>query len=350
MGDGVRGKNLYERCDLCHEHAAAFAKLSRCERCLIAKYCSRTCQKTAWPTHKLHCSPLSDARALEDQKAVRERVKSGQPAASPGSGIALLPAPIWIKVHEMLRNQAPSMPREFVLATGERKIAMSNSDPPFSVFELPDHFEFVWPMHILLPTELAPLSGQPFPIMTTIGHFRPMLTVGRSDGLSCSKSLEGSLATFIKRIPRLFEAMKNGQQPEATKLWQKGCEDMVLLLFYRWRHARHLLLVEPYALVPMAPRSYELGTFRGTYVEQGEESDDAYRSSIAERHDAQRVAALRGAELGEFILKMRIAEFPFPPRADVPLHSLVEEACTGGPVFAIHASVVKKALESAGMI
>ena len=47
MGDGVRGKYLYERCDLCHEHAAAFAKLPRCQRCLIAKYCTRTCQKTA---------------------------------------------------------------------------------------------------------------------------------------------------------------------------------------------------------------------------------------------------------------------------------------------------------------
>ena len=156
--------------------------------------------------------------------------------------------------------------------------------------------------------------------------------------------MEESLATFIKRVPRLFEAMKNGQQPEATKLWQKGCEDMVLLLFYRWWHARHLLLVEPYALVPMAPRSYELGTFRGN-VEQEEESDDAYRSSIAEHHDAQRGAALRGAELGEFILKMRIPEFPFPissPRADS------EEDATGDPVFAIHESVVKKALESAG--
>jgi hypothetical protein len=271
MGDGVRGKYLDEICDLCHEHAAAFVKLPRCQRCLIAKYCTRTCQKTAWPTHKLHCLALSDARPLDEQKAVRERAKSGQPA----------PSRFWI--HEMLRNQAPSMPREFVLSTGVRKIAMSNSDPPFSVFELPDHFEFVWPMHILLSTELAPLFGEgsssAFPI-TTMGHFRD-----RFAGFGCvdprfAKSVEESLATFIKRVPRLFEAMKTGPQPEATQLWKKGCEDMVLLLCYRWRHARDLLLVEPYALLPMAPRSYELGAFRG-HVQQEEENDDTYRSSIA---------------------------------------------------------------------
>jgi hypothetical protein len=58
----------------------------------------------------------------------------------------------------------------------------------------------------------------------------------------------------------------------------------------------------------MAPRSYELGTFRGN-VEQEEESDDAYRSSIAELTDRGaklRGAKLRGAKLGEFILKMRM--------------------------------------------
>ncbi len=46
------------------------------------------------------------------------------------------------------------------------------------------------------------------------------------------------------------------------------------------------------------------------HSEQEEESDDAYRSSIAELTD--RGAKLRGAKLGEFILKMRIPEFPFP--------------------------------------
>ncbi len=59
-------------------------------------------------------------------------------------------------------------PRGFVLATGERTEAVSGCELPFSLYELPDHFEFSWPMHELLPIELAPLNA-PFLVITCVG-------------------------------------------------------------------------------------------------------------------------------------------------------------------------------------
>eukprot|EP00984_Skeletonema_dohrnii_P033958 scaffold32284_cov140-Skeletonema_dohrnii-CCMP3373.AAC.1 len=34
-----------------------------CNRCLAANYCSRECQKAAWPNHKEECDEYAEARA-----------------------------------------------------------------------------------------------------------------------------------------------------------------------------------------------------------------------------------------------------------------------------------------------
>lgn len=44
--------------------AAAQAKLMRCTRCKWVRYCSGTCQKADWPSHKHECRALTDPNSL----------------------------------------------------------------------------------------------------------------------------------------------------------------------------------------------------------------------------------------------------------------------------------------------
>jgi hypothetical protein len=214
---------------------------------------------------------------------VRERAKFGHPVPTFGEF-----------------KPCAMRPRGFVLATGERTEAVSGCELPFSLYELPDHFEFSWPMHELLPIELAPLNA-PFLVNTCVGEFKAMFREMRKwSSLMppplAMKSFEGSLGTFIKHVPRLH-AMKEGQQPEATLLWAKGCEDMSLLLYQRWKHTPDVLPIQPFGLIPMAPRPYELSTFPGNqkYTNEYERDvTDAYKLG----HNPSFILKMRMPRLG----------------------------------------------------
>jgi hypothetical protein len=232
---GVQGKFLDERCNHCDTHAAAFKIFSRCGRCRVVKYCSSACQKAAWPEHKKFChTPI--AASEEEQQAVRARMKSGSAVPScPGIIAGMF------------------LQREFFLRSGKRHSAISGEAPSYSVFELPDHFELAWPMHDLLPNELAPLNAV-FPVKTTMRELRQYTSRPSS---ADPRSIVGSLAKFVANVPRIHAAMLRGQ-PEALKLWQNGCNDMCRLLYYRWAYAPHELPQTLFALVPEALRPYEL--------------------------------------------------------------------------------------------
>jgi len=48
---------------------------SRCVRCKVDRYCSRECQKAAWPSHKGHCAPFSaePTNTIVDPQQVDEK-------------------------------------------------------------------------------------------------------------------------------------------------------------------------------------------------------------------------------------------------------------------------------------
>ncbi|KAJ8600400.1 hypothetical protein CTAYLR_001430 [Chrysophaeum taylorii] len=54
-------------------HCGKTGKMLRCNRCKVAVYCSATCQKAAWPEHKLKCREPDGAWYM-DTKAGRSRV------------------------------------------------------------------------------------------------------------------------------------------------------------------------------------------------------------------------------------------------------------------------------------
>ncbi len=57
----------FQRCSTCCKTGAESVKLKRCAKCHTAYYCSRSCQKSAWPEHKFLCSlgrPLDSADYL----------------------------------------------------------------------------------------------------------------------------------------------------------------------------------------------------------------------------------------------------------------------------------------------
>merc|ERR1712071_613654 len=47
-------------CHNCHQTC----KLLRCSNCQIAQYCSRSCQRKHWRTHKLVCLPVDHSKPL----------------------------------------------------------------------------------------------------------------------------------------------------------------------------------------------------------------------------------------------------------------------------------------------
>ena len=56
------------RCKCCHCDAVETdgRRFDRCARCKVAKYCSRDCQKAAWPSHKRACE-----RTVEMTKVIQ---------------------------------------------------------------------------------------------------------------------------------------------------------------------------------------------------------------------------------------------------------------------------------------
>ncbi|KIK63366.1 hypothetical protein GYMLUDRAFT_241858 [Collybiopsis luxurians FD-317 M1] len=44
-----------DQCTECYTSHSVWKPLQKCSGCLIAKYCSRECQKKAWPAHKPTC-------------------------------------------------------------------------------------------------------------------------------------------------------------------------------------------------------------------------------------------------------------------------------------------------------
>ena len=240
-----------------------------------------------------------------ERQAVRDRfIKSGQASTKVGQVLPL--------VYE----------REFVLSSGDRENATSGCVPFFSVFSLPDHFELVWPMHEMLPKELAPLK-LPFNIKSTVGKLKGMLIYlsGFHEGDEFyAKSLEKLLKKFVKIIPLLRDLVKLGQ-PEATATWKSGCRNMRMLFYYRWH--RQLLTQGPFALVPFASRSYEEHGFQSTsgsqepeYDRYGREEDEIGYSSQAEETEMPNGAAF-------FILRM--PESPFP-REMIHVHEYARDA------------------------
>jgi len=50
----VRDNDYFDRCSLCLEKVGK-VNLKLCSHCRMVRYCSKDCQKAAWPTHKLRC-------------------------------------------------------------------------------------------------------------------------------------------------------------------------------------------------------------------------------------------------------------------------------------------------------
>lgn len=61
-----------KRCSGCGKPPAENKPLSKCTKCLSAKYCSRECQKKHWKKHKKECARLGQARKEEADADCRQ--------------------------------------------------------------------------------------------------------------------------------------------------------------------------------------------------------------------------------------------------------------------------------------
>ena len=56
-----------QECDVCHKKAT-----TRCTKCWFSWYCSKTCQETHWPSHKLRCGKKDGALDESIEKWIKD--------------------------------------------------------------------------------------------------------------------------------------------------------------------------------------------------------------------------------------------------------------------------------------
>ncbi|KAI7816833.1 Alpha/Beta hydrolase protein [Gamsiella multidivaricata] len=56
--------------------------ITRCSRCKVVHYCSETCQRRDWPTHKIACTPSTSSTATPTTKATPPTSSSSPPSSS----------------------------------------------------------------------------------------------------------------------------------------------------------------------------------------------------------------------------------------------------------------------------
>ena len=60
---GSEGDSLSHTCSHCGAAGAPFS----CSRCKSSFYCGASCQKTGWPSHKVHCKRIATAWLRDDE-------------------------------------------------------------------------------------------------------------------------------------------------------------------------------------------------------------------------------------------------------------------------------------------
>ncbi|TFK63413.1 hypothetical protein BDN72DRAFT_322885 [Pluteus cervinus] len=63
------------QCQYCLRTKAEVATLSKCAGCRIELYCSKECQKKAWPTHKVKCKLNQKARKAGNEPPAGDRAE-----------------------------------------------------------------------------------------------------------------------------------------------------------------------------------------------------------------------------------------------------------------------------------
>ena len=71
-GNKVGSADRPHRCDHCLDH---FSSVSACAGCKLERYCTRECQKAAWPKHKAECRE-QQARTKQAKQAKQAKNKA----------------------------------------------------------------------------------------------------------------------------------------------------------------------------------------------------------------------------------------------------------------------------------
>lgn len=69
----------------CRKCMKALTAPNRCQRCFTVSYCSKDCQRTDWPGHRLLCVPQKSATATDDTQRVVDVKRDGKSNSKEGS-------------------------------------------------------------------------------------------------------------------------------------------------------------------------------------------------------------------------------------------------------------------------
>ena len=215
-----------EVCGTCGKRSKPTKNLLRCARCRLASYCDASCQKKAWPTHKLACvkgpsraeAKGHDARQAE---ALRELRALGVLIKDRG----------FKPMDTLTAAERERLNMDFTLKSGRVVTATSGGVFPFALSELPDDFSLSFPIKEFLPEldyiivetsvgQWIDVSGSQSPSNPT-GFF--------ASGSEERRALEDNVYKWGTQTRRLYKRMEQGM-PEAVQLWEDYCTDVVILL------------------------------------------------------------------------------------------------------------------------
>jgi hypothetical protein len=194
-------------------------KLLKCGCCRLAEYCSKECQKKAWPEHKKTCLPVGQRNVPKEDQPTFGTVTIAATAAEGKRTVRL-------------RNG-----KSAVLRSG-------HLIPPRIGNQLPRDFVLCLPMH-----ELAPdvLNGQHLFVQTTVGELLQIPLV-RGTRLGIAKALEKEVAGNIRKARRKLDSIHRRMlagQPEAKEVWQQLMTDCVYLTRLKWAQGHEIFALLP---------------------------------------------------------------------------------------------------------
>lgn len=201
-------RSINEICSFCTKRASE--KLSRCGRCKIAKYCDKTCQKRAWPTHKVNCTS-----------------ETPLPKKDPSIPSNMGPT------STLLEGPKSLMGKKFLLTNGRTVKLFSGATLRVPLSDLAPNLTIFFPANDFVPLVKEHSEGPLF-VHTTIQHW--LIFCERSRLKNTPMPYEIFLRQVYKSIEKTLQVEHRIHQsllrglPEAIQQWEDLEEDILTVL------------------------------------------------------------------------------------------------------------------------
>lgn len=216
--------SINEICSFCQKRA--FEKLSRCGRCKIAKYCDKSCQKRAWPDHKINCT--SDTPLPKKDPRIPSNFR---------------PSSILQDVSESLAEKT------FSLTDGSTVKLFSGDELRVPLCNFTPELIISFPAHDLVPLVRERSEGPLF-VNTTIEEWLEFCDRSRQKNTPMPyeiflRQVYKCIEKALRIEHRIHESVLRGV-PEAKQQWQDLMQDILTVLAHLYCTGEDIFALVPH--------------------------------------------------------------------------------------------------------